>query len=85
MTQSRLGSLIEALFNIVIGYTINFVFNFLILNGVFDLHVTITQNLLIGVLFTVVSLSRQYVIRRWFNGSMHAVSERWAARIANGG
>jgi hypothetical protein len=82
VTQSRLGSLIEALFNIVIGYTINFVFNFLILNGVFDLHVTVTQNLLIGVLFTVVSLTRQYVIRRWFNGRMHATSERWAARIA---
>jgi len=28
----------------------------------------VAKNLQIGVLFTVVSIARQYVLRRWFNG-----------------
>lgn len=70
MTQTRLGSLYEALFNILIGYTINFTANMLILPA-FGFHITVVQNLAIGVLFTIISVARQYVIRRWFNAKLH--------------
>ena len=77
MTQSRTGSLVEALINILIGYWINFFMNLVILNGVFHLGVTLTENVLIGVLFTGVSLVRQYAIRRWFATSIHSFANRF--------
>lgn len=79
MDQSRLGSLYEAFINIAIGYWINFAGNALIL-PLFGFHVTLAQNLQIGVMFTVISVARQYVIRRWFNARLKAL----AARMAGG-
>jgi hypothetical protein len=81
VTQTRLGSFIEAWVNILIGYTINFFMNLVILNGMFNLGVTLAQNLWIGAAFTVVSLVRSYVIRRWFNARLHAMAERAAERM----
>lgn len=76
MNQSRLSSLYEAVLNIVIGFSINFFANFLILPTI-NCHVTVAQNLWLGTLFTAVSLARQYAIRRWFNGRVHALAESW--------
>lgn len=80
-TQTRLGSLYEALINIVIGYWVNFFANLLIL-PLFGFHVTLAQNLKIGLLFTAVSIVRQYVIRRWFNARLHAAASRLAGEAA---
>ena len=66
MSQSKKGSLIEALVNIAIGYSINIVAQMVIL-PMFDLHTTLADNLGIGAMFTGISLVRTYVIRRWFN------------------
>lgn len=77
MTQTRLGSLYEALMNVAIGFAINFVANFVILPLV-GFHISVGQNLFIGVLYTVVSVARSYVIRRWFNARLHAMAERLA-------
>jgi hypothetical protein len=81
MKQSRVGSLIEALVNIVIGFSINWFANMAVL-PLFGFHVTGGQAFGIGIVFTGISLARSYVIRRWFNGPLHAWSERLAARIA---
>lgn len=78
MTQTRLGSLIEASVNIFIGFWINFFANLAIL-PLFGFTPSIKQNLLIGVLFTIVSVARQYVIRRWFNKRLHDAAQRLAA------
>lgn len=77
MTQTRLGSLYEALMNVAIGFAINFVANFAILPLV-GFHISVGQNLFIGVLYTIVSVARSYVIRRWFNARLHAMAERLA-------
>jgi hypothetical protein len=82
VNQTRLGSLIEAGVNIVIGYGINFAMNLVILNGVFGLGVTLTQNIGIGLLFTVVSMVRQYILRRWFNARLQRAAQRMAAKVA---
>lgn len=77
MTQTRLGSLYEALFNVLIGFTINFFANFLILPLV-GFHISAGQNLFIGILYTIVSIARSYVIRRWFNARLQSAARRLA-------
>lgn len=67
MSQTKLGSFVEAWANIGVGFTINFVCNMLVW-PIFGLHMTASVAFWGGVIFTVVSLVRQYVIRRWFNG-----------------
>lgn len=78
MTQTKLGSLYEALINVVIGFAINFVANLVILPMV-GFHITVGQNLYIGLLYTVVSVARSYTIRRWFNAKIHAAAQRMAS------
>ena len=77
MTQTRLGSLIEAAFNVLIGYTINFLANFLILPLV-GFNISPAQSLAIGIPFTVISVARTYILRRWFNARLHRTANRLA-------
>ena len=65
MTQSRTMSLIEAGTNVVAGYGVAVVTQILIF-PIFGLHVTLAQNLKIGLVFTLVSLARSYALRRLF-------------------
>lgn len=81
MNQTRLGSFIEAWINVVIGFAINFVANLLIL-PLIGFHISVSQNLFIGVLYTVISVARSYVIRRWFNARLHRAAQRLAARAS---
>ncbi len=81
MNQTRLGSFIEALFNVAIGFAINFVANMAIL-PLIGFHITPGQNLFIGVLYTMISVCRSYVIRRWFNARLHAAAHHLAGRAA---
>ncbi len=66
MTQTRKGSLIETMTNIVVGYWINFLGNWFIL-PMFGLKVTFSQNIQIGLLFTIISVARSYGLRRFYN------------------
>ena len=77
MNQTRLGSLYEALINVMIGFTINFVANMLIF-PLFGLHISLSDNFLLGCLYTIISVARSYVIRRWFNGRLQALAQRLA-------
>lgn len=78
MTQTKRGSLIESVLNAALGYGIAVVSQLLIF-PLFGIHIPFHDNLLIGVYFTGISLVRSYVIRRWFNGKLHAVAERLAS------
>lgn len=65
--QTKLGSLVEAHANVFVGFGINFAANMLIL-PLFGFHdLTLGKNLVIGVLYTGISLVRQFVLRRYFN------------------
>jgi membrane protein implicated in regulation of membrane protease activity len=77
MTQTKLGSLIEACINVAIGFWINFGANLVIL-PLFGYTPTLAQNFQLGLLYTAVSIVRSYVIRRWFNARLHAAAERLA-------
>ena len=67
--QSKVHSLLEALFNIAIGFGINLAGNLIIL-PMFGFKVSFGQAMGIGLLFTLISIARAYIIRRWFNKIM---------------
>jgi hypothetical protein len=66
--QTIWGSIVEAKANIAIGFTINYFANLLILPLFGFESLTPAKNLAIGVLYTVISILRQFVLRRFFNG-----------------
>jgi len=70
LRQTKLGSFYESLINVAIGFGINFIANLVIL-PLFGFDITLTDNLYIGLLYTVVSVARSYVVRRWFDRRIH--------------
>ncbi|CAB5222748.1 hypothetical protein UFOVP365_25 [uncultured Caudovirales phage] len=64
--QSRTNSLIESATNILIGYWCA-VLTQLIVFPIMGIDVSLNKNLMIGLVFTLISLLRSYVIRRAFN------------------
>ena len=74
--QSRLGSLVESLVNVVIGFGVNFMANLTILPLLGFSTLTWQTNLLIGGIFTAISVVRSYVIRRWFDGPIRGLIQR---------
>lgn len=77
MNQTRLGSFIEVCINIAIGFAINWVANILIL-PLYGFRITGGQAFSMGLIFTIISVVRSYVIRRWFNARLHAMAQRLA-------
>ena len=67
MSQTRLGSIVEAWANIVVGFSINYAANLLIF-PLFGMHISLVANFYMGCIYTCISLVRSYIIRRWFNG-----------------
>jgi len=65
MKQSRAMSMIEALANVTVGYGVA-VLTQIAVFPLFGLSVTLVQNLMMGGLFTVVSIIRSYTLRRVF-------------------
>ncbi len=65
MKQSRTMSLVESIANIGVGYGIAVVAQVVVF-PIFGLHTTLAQNLMMGAIFTVVSIGRSYALRRLF-------------------
>ena len=64
--QSKKQSLIESLTSTTIGIIIGIVLNLTIL-PLFGYNINLTDGVLISIIFTVISITRGYVVRRWFN------------------
>ena len=64
--QSKKQSLIETLTSVFVGWLIGVILNMLVL-PLFDYNVSLTDGVLISIIFTAVSVIRSYIIRRWFN------------------
>ena len=64
--QTRMMSLIEAMTNIVVGYAVAVITQLLVF-PLFGLLASLGDNLMIGLIFTIVSLARSYALRRVFN------------------
>ena len=66
MIQSRTMSAAESVANVLIGYGIALITQVVVFDAL-AIPVSLQQNLCIGVVFTVVSLVRSYILRRFFN------------------
>jgi len=66
--QTKLGSAVEAWANIAVGFWVNFLANMTLLPLFGFASLTLSKNFLIGMIYTAISLIRQYILRRWFNG-----------------
>jgi hypothetical protein len=64
--QSRRMSMIEVATNITIGLVVSFISQIAVFK-LYDIHISVTQNVEITIWFTVISIIRSYLIRRWFN------------------
>ncbi len=64
--QSKRESMIESLTSVGIGWLIGVILNMLVL-PLFDYDVSLTDGILISIIFTAVSVIRSYAIRRFFN------------------
>ena len=58
-------SLVEAIANVAVGYGVAVVTQILLF-PFFGLHTTLGQNLAMGGIFTIVSLARSFLLRRFF-------------------
>jgi len=64
--QSKYHSFLESLTNILVGYFVALASQLLIF-PFYGIHIPLSDNILIGAWFTVISIVRSYVLRRWFN------------------
>jgi hypothetical protein len=66
MSQTRTMSLVETITNVAIGLIVSFLSQVAIFKY-YDIHISLAQNLELTLYFTVVSIIRSYVLRRFFN------------------
>ena len=64
--QSKRESMIETLTSVFAGWIIGVILNLTIL-PLFDYNITVVDSLLVSLIFTVISVVRGYLIRRFFN------------------
>ncbi len=83
MTQSRKGSLIEAIINVMIGYGIALLSQLMVFPW-YGIHIPLSSNIAIGLWFTAISIARSYCIRRWFNGMIKSAAARIDGEVRNG-
>ena len=63
--QSRSMSFVEAVTNVVVGFVFALLTQIVVF-PLFDMSVSVSDNLIISVIFTAVSIARTYVLRRLF-------------------
>lgn len=65
MKQSRAMSFMESVVNVAVGYGVAVLAQIAVF-PLFGLQVPLADNLMIGAIFTVVSIARSFLIRRVF-------------------
>ena len=63
--QSRRMSLVEAVTNVVVGFAVALLTQIIVF-PLFDVAVTLGENLVIGSIFTTISICRSFALRRVF-------------------
>lgn len=66
LPQSKKGSIIESIVNTAVGLVVTIIFSPLIY-WICDVEISLPQMGMATILFTVLSIARNYVIRRFFN------------------
>lgn len=68
--QSRLGSAVESVLNVGSGFVVGALLWSFVIAPLWDYDVTLLDSLGIPAIFTVVSVARTYVWRRFFEGRL---------------
>lgn len=71
--QTRIESFVETLVNTAVAFLISMTVNAVVF-PMYGFHATASQNAQIVLIFTVVSVVRNYIIRRFFN---HRIVKRY--------
>ena len=79
-TQSKLVSLIETLCNIGSGFILSLIV-WQILAYFLGIPMPLSTNVLITSIFTVVSITRSYLWRRFFATGLHKTVVNWIGRV----
>jgi hypothetical protein len=66
VSQTRKGSLAEAIVNVCVGYGVALVSQ-LVIFPLYGIHIPLSANIAIGLWFTAISIARNYLLRRLFN------------------
>lgn len=66
MSQSRIGSVVETVINMVTGFFLSVAVQAVVF-PLFGYDLQLHDNMAIVAIFTVVSMVRSYVLRRFFN------------------
>ncbi len=66
INQKKLQSLVEVIINTAIGYIIAVTAQYYVF-PIFNIHIPISDDLKIGLIFTMISIARSYILRRFFN------------------
>ena len=81
MKQTKLESLLEAGANISVGFFISWGVWVFVVSPVWHLPTTQSMGFLITCVFTVTSITRMYIMRRFFNAGLHKACRDLARRI----
>jgi hypothetical protein len=78
--RARIEAITEAWVNLVIGFSLNFVANLLLIPLMTQgAHLSTADNFWGGWIYTAISIVRQYTIRRWFATKLSAFKVQLAA------
>lgn len=69
MSQSRTSSMVETCVSIAIGFIVSMIITAAIFPA-YGHHVSVGDNLQITSIFTIASVARGYLVRRWFNARL---------------
>jgi hypothetical protein len=73
--QTKTESFIESISNVAIGYMVA-LFSQIVIFPFYDINISLPDNLMIGVWFTIISITRSYLIRRYFNLKLFTFNEK---------
>ena len=77
--QTPRQSIIEAWLNILVGFSINYFMNLIVIPlAVHGGTLSHWDNFWMGWIYTTISIARQYALRRWFNAKLQAAAKRLA-------
>lgn len=80
MSQSRKHSALEAIANIIVGFGVAMLAQYIIFPR-YNIHVNAPTHFAIGFWFTLVSFIRSYAIRRIFNRGIIVTVRLWIDKL----
>jgi hypothetical protein len=78
--QTRLTSLIEVVLNTAIGFFVSMAI-WPYVGSLYDIDYTVGRHVGITVIFTITSIARGYIVRRFFARNLHSAAVRIAKKI----